>query len=133
MKGGISVFELDLKSRKPISNQIVDNIKILIVSGVLVSGEKLPSVRDLSSELTLNPNTVQKAFRILEHQGYIYSSPGRGTFVQEKNRIVPTEKEIKEVRHHIEESLNMMFYIGMTKKEAGDMILSMLQGKENWK
>ena len=67
------MFAIDLKSRKPISRQIIDNIKELIVSGVLAEDEKLPSVREMASYLTVNPNTVQKAFRILEQQGYIYS------------------------------------------------------------
>ena len=67
------MFAIDLKSRKPISRQIIDNIKELIVSGVLAEDEKLPSVREMASYLTVNPNTVQKVFRILKQQGYIRS------------------------------------------------------------
>lgn len=127
------MFELDLKSRKPISNQIVDNIKALVVSGVMTSGEKLPSVRDMASELTVNPNTVQKAFKILEHQGYIYTSPGRGTFVQDMEEIVVTESEIAEVRRYLEESLNKMFYLGISKEKARKIIEDMLEERKDWK
>ena len=68
------MFQLDLKSRKSIYEQVVDNLKEMIISGVLKSGEKLPSVRELSRMLTVNPNTVQKAYRELERQGYVYTS-----------------------------------------------------------
>ena len=66
------MFQLDLKSRKSIYEQVVDNVKELIITGVLKAESKLPSVRELSRTLTVNPNTIQKAYRELEHQGFIY-------------------------------------------------------------
>ena len=72
---------IDYKSRKPIYEQIIDNVKELIVSGVLERDEQLPSVRQLAQELTINPNTIQKAYAELERQGVIYSLKGRGSFV----------------------------------------------------
>ena len=72
---------IDYKSRKPIYEQLVDNIKSLIVSGVLQRDDQLPSVRQLAQELAINPNTIQKAYTELELQGVIYSLKGRGSFV----------------------------------------------------
>ena len=72
------MFQVDMKSRKSIYEQVVDNIKELIVTGILSAESKLPSVRELSKTLTVNPNTVQKAYRELEHQGYIYTVTGLG-------------------------------------------------------
>ena len=72
---------IDYKSRKPIYEQIIDNIKSLIVSGVLRRDEQLPSVRQLAQELAINPNTIQKAYAELERQGVLYSLKGRGSFV----------------------------------------------------
>lgn len=72
---------IDYKSRKPIYEQIIDNIKNLVVSGVLQRDEQLPSVRQLAQELAINPNTIQKAYAELERQGVIYSLKGRGSFV----------------------------------------------------
>ena len=72
---------IDYKSRKPIYEQIIDNVKELIVSGVLERDEQLPSVRALAQELAINPNTIQKAYAELERQGVIYSLKGRGSFV----------------------------------------------------
>ena len=78
------MFQLDLKSRTSIYEQIVDNIKELILSGVLRAEDKLPSVRELSKTLTVNPNTTQKAYRELEYQGFVYTVSGLGTFVAER-------------------------------------------------
>ena len=72
------MFEIDLKSRKSIYEQVTDNLKELIATEVLSSDEKLPSVRAMSKMLTVNPNTVQKAYRELEYQGYIYTASGLG-------------------------------------------------------
>ena len=77
------MFQLDLKSRKSIYEQVTDNLKELIMTGILASGEKLPSVRELSKTITVNPNTVQRAFEQLEQQGVLYSQRGAGWFVSE--------------------------------------------------
>ena len=77
------MFELDVRSRKPIYEQLMDKIKEMIVYGVLQVDEQLPSVRTLSTQLTVNPNTIQKAYRELEREGYIYSIQGKGSFVAE--------------------------------------------------
>lgn len=75
------MFELDVRSRKPIYEQLMDKIKEMIVYGVLKVDEQLPSVRTLSTQLTVNPNTIQKAYRELERDGYIYSIQGKGSFI----------------------------------------------------
>ena len=74
------MFPIDLKSRVPIYKQVYDNIKEMTLNGKLSSGDKLPSVRELSKELGVNPNTITKAFRELESDGIIYTVPGRGSY-----------------------------------------------------
>lgn len=76
------MFELDLRSRSPMYEQLVEKIKDLIINNVLKPDEQLPAVRVLAGDLTVNPNTIQKAYRELEHRGYIYSVPGKGSFVK---------------------------------------------------
>lgn len=76
----MSYIRVDLRSRKPISTQLVDNIKELILQGMIMPDEQLPSVRTLAGELAINPNTIQKAYAELERCGVIYSVPGRGNF-----------------------------------------------------
>ena len=87
---------IDYKSRKPIYEQIIENMKQLVVSGALKRDEQIPSVRQLAQELAINPNTIQKAYAELERQGIIYSLKGRGSFVgsslQELRNIQQNER-----------------------------------------
>ena len=75
------MFQIDLKNRKPIYEQVVENFKMLIISGRLKESDKVPSVRDMAKNLGVNPNTVQKAYRQLETQKYFYTVLGQGSFV----------------------------------------------------
>ena len=75
------MVQLDYRDARPIYTQIVDNFKSQIASGILQSGEKLPSVRELAGTLALNPNTIQRAYRELELAGWIATVPGKGCFV----------------------------------------------------
>ena len=74
-------------NERPIYIQLVEMIRIDIVSGKFKKGQKLPSVRELSSSLHINPNTVVKAYRLLEEQGFIHSLPGKGSFVSRKQTL----------------------------------------------
>lgn len=72
---------VDLRDRKQLYEQLIDNIRKLILSGEIQAGDKLPSVRALAKELCINPNTIQKAYNELERQGVILTLPGRGSVV----------------------------------------------------
>ena len=75
------MVHLDYRDVRPIYAQIADNFRSQIRAGVLEKGEKLPSVRELASELAINPNTIQRAYRELEAEGWIASVSGKGSFV----------------------------------------------------
>ena len=75
------MVHLDYRDARPIYSQIIDGFREQIVAGVLQEGDKMPSVRELAAELTINPNTIQRAYRELEMQGWIVSVPGKGSFV----------------------------------------------------
>jgi GntR family transcriptional regulator len=75
------MIHLDYRDARPIYSQIIDSFREQIVAGVLRQGDKMPSVRELATELTINPNTIQRAYRELEMQGWIVSVPGKGSFV----------------------------------------------------
>lgn len=75
------MFDIDLQSRVPIYEQLYRKIVELAVKGVLPEGAQLPSVRQLAKDLSVNPNTVSKAYQNLEHDGVIYSLAGRGSFI----------------------------------------------------
>ena len=75
------MIHLDYRDARPIYAQIIEQFKRQIDAGVLREGEKLPSVRELAGELAINPNTIQRAYRELEQQGWIVSVSGKGSFV----------------------------------------------------
>lgn len=77
------MIHLDYRDARPIYTQICDGIREQITVGVLQPGDRLPSVRELASSLTINPNTIQRSYRELEAQGWIATVPGKGCFVQE--------------------------------------------------
>ena len=76
------MIHLDYRDARPIYTQITDGFRDQILAGILQPGDKMPSVRELATELTINPNTIQRAYRDLESQGWIASVPGKGSFVQ---------------------------------------------------
>ncbi|MDD4075087.1 MAG: GntR family transcriptional regulator [Eubacteriales bacterium] len=75
------MITIDYKSRTPIYEQLVTRIRTLALGGVFAPGEKIPSVRQLSGELGINPNTVQRAYNTLYQQGVIDTAPGKGNFI----------------------------------------------------
>ncbi len=75
------MVHLDYRDARPIYTQIADNFRSQIRAGVLSDGDKLPSVRELASALAINPNTIQRAYRELETEGWIASVSGKGSFV----------------------------------------------------
>jgi GntR family transcriptional regulator len=115
------MFELDIRSRKPIYEQLVDKMKELIMNEVLKPDEQLPSVRTLATELTINPNTIQKAYRELEVQGFIYSIKGKGSFVNPNNQIKDGEK-MEAVRRDLEKLVLEALYLGIPSSDIIQLI-----------
>ena len=74
---------IDYRDPRPIFEQIAENYRMQIMRGILAADEQMPSVRSLAAELSANPNTVQKAYSMLEAEGYIYTVKGRGAFVSD--------------------------------------------------
>ncbi len=90
----MSLIYVDLRSRRPIFEQIVDSVRDLALRGLMQPDEHLPSVRALAAELAINPNTIQKAYGELERQGVIYSLAGRGNFISpDIARLADTNRE----------------------------------------
>lgn len=83
---------IDYQNRKPIYEQIVERFQMLIVKGVLEPDSQMPSVRSLATELSINPNTIQKAYTLLEQQGFIYPVKGRGNFVSGNQALKEQQK-----------------------------------------
>ncbi len=106
---------IDYKDTRPIYEQVVERFKTLILKGALQSDEQMPSVRGLAMELSINPNTIQKAYAELERQGFIYTVKGRGSFVSGDSSLVEQRK-----REYLDQILGLvkeLLEIGMTKRE----------------
>ncbi|PXW92672.1 GntR family transcriptional regulator [Streptohalobacillus salinus] len=115
------MFELDMRSRDPIYQQLVEKFKSLIINQVMIPDEQLPSVRSLAQEMTINPNTIQKAYRELEIQGYIYSVKGKGSFVMpvEKDE---NEKKINTLKQTILKDIKEALFLGIDEEALTDLI-----------
>lgn len=124
------MFELDVRSRKPIYEQLVEKLKQLIINDVLKENEKLPSVRELAQQLTINPNTIQKAYRELESQGYIYSLKGKGSFVHPSGKV-DNEEELKKVREELKKLFAEAIYLGMTSEEIAALLREVEGGQQD--
>ena len=110
----VPTININYRDPRPIYEQVRDGLRTLIVSGALAGGEKLPSVRELASQLAINPNTIQRAYRALEQEGYLYSVPGKGSFAAARSEI-DTQRRDKLLRT-LDETVRELNYLGVTRE-----------------
>lgn len=127
------MFQLDEKSRKSIYEQIIDNMKELIITGILKQEEKLPSIRELSKILTVNPNTIQKAYRELERQGYVYTVSGSGCFVSPADNRIVDQARISELKETVRQMTMELFYLGISPEEILSFVSNIFRERSNEK
>ncbi len=114
-------INLDYQSRIPIYEQIVNNIEKYVAVGILREKSQIPSIRELANNLGINPNTVKKAYDILENKGVIMTISTKGTFISNNTKMVlenKIDKEIDLIKDKIRELENM----GISKKEIIERI-----------
>ena len=114
------MFSLDLSSRVPIFEQLYNNVVRLISAGVLTPNDKLPPVRALATELSVNPNTVAKAYKLLETDGYICSAVGKGSFISPDLSVQNAEKQL--ALNNLEKEIKNSVSAGATKEEIMKII-----------
>ena len=119
---------IDYQDRRPIYEQIVERFQILILKGVLEQDEQMPSVRKLAVELSINPNTIQKAYSILEQQGYIYPVKGRGNFVSGKGSLIQEKRNMFWQEYH--EVIKKGTELGITREEFRENIDEYWKGEQ---
>ena len=113
----------------PIYTQLIQQVKVGIVTGAFPPGERLPSVRDLATEAGVNPNTMQRALAELERDGLVYSQRTAGRFVTEDNTMINTAKRSLAERH-VKTFLEAMPRLGFRKDEIIDLISKELGEEE---
>ena len=108
------MIHLDYRDARPIYTQISDGIRDQILAGILQTGDKLPSVREMAAELTINPNTIQRSYRELEIQGWIATVPGKGCFVCG----IPGggQAEQAELMKTLDKTVQALLQLGMTRQ-----------------
>ena len=115
------MVHLDYRDARPIYVQIIDGFKEQISTNVLQPGDKLPSVRELAGSLAINPNTIQRAYRQLEMEGWIATVPGKGCFVCRDER--PAEEEKKRLLAAFDEAAAGLMAFGVSR----DQLIARLQ------
>ena len=113
---------LDYRDARPIYTQIVDGFRDQILGGILQPGEKLPSVRDLAAQLTINPNTIQRAYRELEAKGWIVTVPGKGCFVCDRPQPNPVS-ERQTLLEEFERITAALIATGVAREDLAQIIL----------
>ena len=111
---------LDYQDRRPIYEQITERFRTLIYQGALPAESRLPSVRQLAMELSINPNTIQRAYMTLEQEGLIYPVRGKGNFVAETTRI--QEKSREDFREEFLELVKKGLQTGVTEEEMLSLV-----------
>lgn len=115
------MFVIDVMSRMPVYEQIIKQVEEQVLTGLLKAGDQLPSVRSLSVNLSINPNTIQKAYTELDRRQLIVTVPGKGSFISEQALLVVGESsrgKLDELKQIIKE----LAYAGVTKEEILQMI-----------
>ena len=117
------MIQINYRDTRPFYQQIKDNVRHLVVSGALKKDEKLPSVQELAASLAINPNTIQRAYRELENEGYIYTLPGKGTFAAEMDHTNQIRQQ--ELLPQFDKIVSELLYLSMPVNELTNRILSL--------
>ena len=119
---------LNPKDSRPLHEQITEKVKNLIIGGYLKENDKIPSVRELAAQLAINPNTIQKAYKNLELEGYIFSKPAKGYFVK-----IPdgANTKIPELTHALAEIIQELYFLGFEKDRLDKIINHYYKGGYN--
>ena len=121
------MFSINYRDSRPIYEQVKDSLRRAIITGGLRADEKIPSVRDLAGQLAINPNTIQKAYRELETEGYIYSVPGKGSFVGEC--LEAREARKSELYEQLDSSVTDLKQLGVTAEDICGHITRVSRGE----
>ena len=111
------MLQLNYRDAKPIYEQIKEGIRHLLLTNAIAADEKLPSVRELASNLAINPNTIQRAYKELELEGYVYSMKGKGTFASATDFIHKSREQ--ELLTTFDDVVTELFLLDVPKEKLG--------------
>lgn len=111
------MLQIDKTSSKPLFEQVVLGIKEDVLQGILIPGDKLLSVREMAAQLLINPNTISKAYKILEEEEVTVTVRGKGTFIKTPDTEVRNEKQISKIKKNFIELIVEATYLNVTQEE----------------
>ena len=123
------MIHLDLHDPRPMYEQVIDQIEMLVARGGLEADSKIPSVRQMAMDLSLNPNTVQKAYSELLNRGVIYSVRGKGNFIS-SNPFKIRQEKLDGIRESIRELMRQAKEMGATVQQCNELLQSCMEVKE---
>lgn len=123
------MIQLNYRDSKPIYEQIKDGLKHLIITGAIAPDEKMPSVRELASQLAINPNTIAKAIRELEQEGYIYTITGRGSFAADRKDISAGRND--QLLKKFDEIVKELLFLNENKDDLKQRIEALAKGGDD--
>lgn len=115
-------MQINKTSSKPFYEQLISGIKEDIFKGILQTDDKVPSVREMAKIHEMNPNTVSKAYKVLESQDVLVTVKGRGTYVKAINESIRDERQIQKVRTILLDTIKEVTYLGVQENEIHDWI-----------
>ncbi len=125
------MININYRDSRPIYEQIKDGLKHLMLAGAIAKDEKLPSVRELASQTTINPNTIQRAYRELEAEGYIYSISGRGSFASGRPEL--DEKKRAELDGRLTDTIRQELMMGVEPADIIEFVKNCVDSLSNTK
>ena len=119
------MLNLDYRDARPIYEQVRDGLRRLMVSGIIQEGEQLPTVRAMATSLAINPNTIQRAYELLEAEGYVSSVHGKGSFAAPHSQVDSARRD--GLLRTFDETATELFFLGLSA-DALSQRLSKLDG-----
>lgn len=116
------IILINNKSGQPIYEQIYSQIKNQIIGGDLKENESLPSIRTLAKDLRISVITTKRAYEELERDGYIYTLPGKGSFVAQKNLLLVNEEYMRQIENHFDEIRKLSAAVKLSKEDLHEML-----------
>ena len=121
------LFHVDPSNGVPIFRQLMDQVKLSIATGALKPGDELPSIRNLSVPLGVNPMTISKAYNLLVHDGVLERRPGRSLIVAAVDERQLADGRVVELKKSLTEAVNLIRAIEFDREEAVELFRNMLQ------
>lgn len=123
------LIQIDTNSPIPIYLQVINQVKNLTAAGLITAGDKMPSVRELSRQLAINPNTIARAYQVLEREGIIKTQKGVGTFIHDDSLRVSEEERLRRINALLSQLLTEAYHLKYNKDELRDIFN---KGLEEW-